>query len=74
LAIQLRERDRFDPAMEALVARLDLVARRDLAALRRICGVDDEDLVEMLAELRRLDPKPGRAFGGGAVEVLIPDV
>ncbi|WP_132255494.1 RNA polymerase factor sigma-54 [Methylobacterium segetis] len=74
LAIQLREKDRFDPAMQALVARLDLVAKRDFPALRRLCGVDDEDLVEMLAEIRRLDPKPGRAFGGSAVEVLIPDV
>ena len=74
LAIQLREQDRFDPAMQALVSRLDLVAKRDFPALRRLCGVDDEDLVEMLAELRRLDPKPGRAFGGGAVEVLVPDV
>jgi RNA polymerase sigma-54 factor len=74
LAIQLREQDRFDPAMQALVSRLDLVAKRDFPALRRLCGVDDEDLVEMLAEIRRLDPKPGRAFGAHAVEVLIPDV
>ena len=74
LALQLRDRDRFDPAMQALVSRLDLVAKRDFPALRRLCGVDDEDLVEMLAELRRLDPKPGRAFGASAVEVLIPDV
>ncbi|MCJ2034107.1 RNA polymerase factor sigma-54 [Methylobacterium sp. J-068] len=74
LALQLRDRDRFDPAMQALVSRLDLVAKRDFAALRRLCGVDDEDLVDMLAELRRLDPKPGRAFGSRAVEVLIPDV
>ncbi|MBV9076482.1 MAG: RNA polymerase factor sigma-54 [Methylobacteriaceae bacterium] len=74
LAIQLRERDRFDPAMQALVGRLDLVARRDLAALKRLCGVDDEDMAEMLAELRRLDPKPGRAFGSGPVQVLVPDV
>ena len=74
LAIQLKERNRFDPAMQALVGHLDLVARRDLAALRRLCGVDDDDLAEMLAELRQLDPKPGRAFGGSPVEVLIPDV
>ncbi|GJD35972.1 RNA polymerase factor sigma-54 [Methylobacterium aerolatum] len=74
LAIQLREKDRFDPAMEALVSRLDLVAKRDFAALRRLCGVNDEDLVDMLAEIRRLDPKPGRAFGSSAVEVLVPDV
>ncbi len=74
LAIQLREQDRFDPAMQALVARLDLVAKRDFPALRKLCGVDDDDLVEMLAEIRRLDPKPGRAFGASAVEVLVPDV
>jgi RNA polymerase sigma-54 factor len=74
LAIQLKERDRFDPAMQALVARLDLVAKRDFSALRRACGVDEEDLADMLRELRRLDPKPGRAFGGGTVEVLVPDV
>jgi RNA polymerase sigma-54 factor len=74
LAIQLRERDRFDPAMQALVSRLDLVAKRDFGALRRLCGVGDEDLVDMLGEIRRLDPKPGRAFGSSAVEVLVPDV
>ncbi|SFV11927.1 RNA polymerase, sigma 54 subunit, RpoN/SigL [Methylobacterium sp. 174MFSha1.1] len=74
LAIQLREQDRFDPAMQALVSRLDLVAKRDFSGLRRLCGVDDEDLADMLAELRRLDPKPGRAFGAGPVEVLVPDV
>jgi RNA polymerase sigma-54 factor len=74
LAIQLRERNRFDPAMQALLDNLDLVAKRELAALRRLCGVDEEDLAEMLAELRLLDPKPGRAFGGAPVEVLLPDV
>ena len=63
LAIQLKERDRFDPAMQALVGRLDLLAKRDLPALRRICGVGDEDLIEMIAEIRRLNPKPGLAFG-----------
>ena len=74
LAIQLRERNRYDPCMEALLSRLDLLAKRDLAALKRICRVEDEDLVEMIAEIRALDPKPGRAFGGSPTEVLIPDV
>ncbi len=74
LAIQLRELDRFDPAMEAMVANLPLVARRDFASLRKICGVDDEDLADMFAEIRRLDPKPGRAFGGGIVQPVAPDV
>ncbi|MCO5091629.1 RNA polymerase factor sigma-54 [Bosea sp. (in: a-proteobacteria)] len=74
LAIQLRDRDRFDPAMQALVANLPLVARRDVAALKRLCGVDEEDIAEMVAEIRRLDPKPGRAFGGAAAETVVPDV
>ena len=74
LAIQLRERDRFDPAMQALVANLELVAKRDFAALRKICGVDEEDLADMLRELRMLNPKPGLAFGGTDVQPVVPDV
>jgi RNA polymerase sigma-54 factor len=74
LAIQLRERDRFDPAMQALVANLPLVARRDFANLRKLCGVDDEDLLDMIAEIRRLEPKPGRAYGGEPIQVVAPDV
>jgi len=74
LSIQLRERDRFDPAMQALVANLELLAKRDLSSLRKICGVDDEDMVDMIAEIRRLDPRPGRAFGGGAIQPVVPDV
>ncbi len=74
LAIQLREKDRLDPAMAALVANLDLVARRDTAALKARCGVDDEDLADMLVELRALDPKPGRAFGATTVQTVVPDV
>ena len=74
LAIQLRERDRFDPAMQALVAHLDLLARRELAALRKICGVGDEDLADMIGEIRRLNPKPGLAFGSTLVQPIVPDV
>ncbi|KPF62412.1 RNA polymerase sigma-54 factor [Bosea sp. AAP35] len=74
LSIQLRDRDRFDPAMQALVANLHLVAKRDFAALKRICGVDDEDIADMVAEIRRLDPKPGRGFGGSTAETVVPDV
>jgi RNA polymerase sigma-54 factor len=74
LTLQLKERDRFDPAMAALVANLDLIARRDLAQLRRICGVDEDDLKDMLAELRALTPRPGAAFGGEPVSPVAPDV
>jgi RNA polymerase sigma-54 factor len=74
LCIQLRERDRLDPAMAALLDSLDLLARRDLAALRRVCGVDEEDLNEMIAEIRALNPRPGAGFGSAPVQPIIPDV
>jgi RNA polymerase sigma-54 factor len=74
LAIQLRERNRYDPAMAALIGRLDLVARRDFPALKKICGVGDDDLAEMIAEIRRLNPKPGLAFGSTVVQPIVPDV
>ena len=74
LAIQLRELDRFDPAMQALVANLPLLAKREFQTLRKLCGVDDEDLADMVAEIRQLDPKPGRSFGGGAIQPVVPDV
>ncbi len=74
LAIQLRELNRYDPAMQALVEHLDLLAKRDIAALRKSCGVDDEDIVDMIGEIRRLDPKPGLKFGTARMQAMVPDV
>jgi RNA polymerase sigma-54 factor len=74
LAIQLRERNRLDPAMAALLGSLELLARRDYAGLRKICAVDDDDLVDMIAEIKRLNPKPGLAFGSAVMQPIVPDV
>src|SRR5206468_4878708 len=72
--LQLKDRDRCDPAMEALLDNLQLLAKRDMAALKRACGVDDEDLREMVAELKALTPRPGAAFGGEPSQPVAPDV
>jgi RNA polymerase sigma-54 factor len=72
--LQLKDRNRYDPAMAALLDNLDLLARRDMTALRRVCGVDEEDMREMVAELRALTPRPGAAFGGEPVQPVAPDV
>ncbi|HEY4546257.1 MAG TPA: RNA polymerase factor sigma-54 [Pedomonas sp.] len=74
LMLQAREADRCDPAMEALLNNLDVLARGDLAALRRICGVDQEDLSDMIRELRGYNPKPGLAFGGESLQTVVPDI
>ena len=74
LALQLIERDRFDPAMRSLIDNLELAARRDFKRLAELCGVDQEDVVDMLAELRTLTPRPGAAFAGEAAPAITPDV
>ena len=74
LAVQLAEKNRLDPAMQALLDHLDLLARRELRQLLGVCGVDMADLTDMIAELRRLDPKPGAAFDAAPLQPVIPDV
>ena len=54
LALQLKEKDRYDPFMERLLENLDLIAACDFQRLKKLCGVDQDDLREMIAELRRL--------------------
>ena len=74
LAIQLKDRDRFDPAMAALVAHLDLLGKRDKKALMKCCGVDAEDFADMVAEIRALNPKPALAFDTISAEPVTPDI
>jgi RNA polymerase sigma-54 factor len=74
IALQAKEADRYDPAMATLIDHLDLVAKGALAQLKRICGVDDEDMADMIRELRHYDPKPGLQFGGEVAQTVVPDV
>ncbi|MYL97493.1 RNA polymerase factor sigma-54 [Novosphingobium sp. FGD1] len=74
IALQAREADRHDPIMARLIDNLDLLARGELARLKRMCGVDDEDFADMLGELRGYDPKPGLRYGGEPGGAVTPDV
>jgi RNA polymerase sigma-54 factor len=74
LALQLRDRNRLDPAMQLLLDNLPLLAARNAPALLRICGVDAEDLAEMVAEIKSLDPRPGHAFDPPLAQPVIPDI
>jgi len=74
LALQAKEADRYDPCMKALIANLDILARGQLPHLRRICGVDEEDLADMIQELRGYDPKPGLRFSTDASPAIVPDL
>jgi RNA polymerase sigma-54 factor len=74
IALQAKEADRYDPCMALLIDNLDLLARGELARLKRMCGVDDEDFADMLRELRSYNPKPGLRFGGGERASVVPDI
>jgi RNA polymerase sigma-54 factor len=74
LMLQLKEQDRCDPAMAALIDNLNLLAVHDLAALKRVARVSNEDLLDMIQELRRLNPKPGLKYGSAPTQPIVPDV
>jgi RNA polymerase sigma-54 factor len=74
LALQLAERDRLDPAMQALLDNLEMLAARRFDALGACCGVDREDLEAMIGELRELDPKPAQVFAEFRPQVVVADI
>lgn len=74
LMLQLQERDRCDPAMATLLKHLDLLARHDRHQLMKLCGVDAEDLADMVGEIRALNPKPGASFEVFEAQAVVPDI
>ncbi len=74
LTLQAKEADRYDPCMAKLLANLDLLARGALPQLRRICGVDEEDMADMIRELRAYDPKPGLRYSNDRAPPVTPDL
>lgn len=74
LALQLAEKDRLDPAMQALLDNIELLAKHDFINLKKLCAIDSEDLADMIGEIRSLNPKPGLAFGSIVVHPVVPDV
>jgi RNA polymerase sigma-54 factor len=74
LALQLQEKNRLDPAMRALLDNLELLAKREFGQLRRLCGVDNEDLLQMVTEIKELNPRPASAFDHDVAQPVVPDV
>ena len=74
LRLQLVDADRYDPAMQAFIENIELLAKADLKGLIKATQADEEDVRDMITEVRALTPKPGYAFGGGAVQTVVPDV
>jgi len=74
LALQLKELNRYDPQIARLLDNLPLLGSHNLAALKRAVGVDADELVEMITEIKQLNPKPGLKFGSVQIQPVLPDV
>jgi RNA polymerase sigma-54 factor len=74
IMLQAKEADRYDPCMAKLINNLDLVAKGAFDQLKRMCRVDDEDLRDMMIELRSYDPKPGCRFESESSVAVTPDI
>jgi RNA polymerase sigma-54 factor len=74
LALQLKDANRYDPQIARLLDNLGLLGNHNLSALRRAVGVDNDELVEMVSEIKRLNPKPGLKFGSIQIQPILPDV
>lgn len=74
LSLQLKDKNRLDPAMVSMLDHLHLLGDRKFDELQKRCGVDKEDLREMVAEVRELNPKPGQGFTHEIVQAIEPDI
>lgn len=74
LKLQLIDKNRFDPAIEKLLNHLDLLGKHEMVKLKRICNVKKDELEEMIAEIRELNPKPAYHFAEEMVQTAHIDI
>ena len=74
LALQLKDQNRYDVVIGSFLENLHLLASHDLSGLRKAVGVEMDELAEIIAEVKRLNPKPGLKFGSVQVQPVVPDV
>lgn len=60
--------------VKALINNLDLMVSCDYKSLKKICGVDEEDLKAMFQEIKALDPKPGNNFSTENLQIIQVDI
>ncbi len=74
LHIQLEEKNRLDPCMFVLLQNLEVLAMKKFDILRDICDVDNEDLLDMIEEIKALNPKPALGYDTKEITPGQPDV
>jgi RNA polymerase sigma-54 factor len=74
LRLQAAEQEDLDPAMVAVLDRLDLVGRGEIDRLAQEAGLDAATVRARIGTLRGYDPKPGAQFQPLSAPVREPDL
>ncbi|OFW88123.1 MAG: RNA polymerase sigma-54 factor [Alphaproteobacteria bacterium RIFCSPHIGHO2_02_FULL_46_13] len=74
LALQLEEQGELTESFKVLLQNLPLLAQHDYKKLAKVCNVDEDELSEMTALLRTLNPRPSSRFDHVVAQTAIPDV
>ena len=74
LALQLEEQGELTESFKILLQNLPLLAQHDYKKLAKVCNVDEDELSEMTALLRTLNPRPSSRFDHVVAQTAIPDV
>lgn len=62
IEIKLSIKERLDKEMEEMIENIDIMERRDFEKIKKIWGVDKEEMIEMMEEIREIDKKKGESF------------
>lgn len=63
-----------DQAISVVCDHFGLLANREFVALARRLRLADDELADVIALIRTLNPRPGAGIGGAATEYVEPDV
>ena len=74
LKMQAIEKNIYDEKFQKLLDNLDLLAKLDFKSLKKACEISEENLQNLISELKKLNPKPGRDFITTGVQMAIPEI
>lgn len=74
LGLQLKAKNRFDPIIEVVLDNLILLANDDVSALAHKTGETENDMREIIAEIKALNPHPGAELGPAPMLSIVPEI
>lgn len=74
LKLQAIEKNIYNSKFKKILDNLSLVANLDFQSLKKECEISEEELKELIAKLKKLNPKPGRDFLTNNPQIILPEI